>query len=187
MRLGSGRPIPERFWKNVQKTDGCWLWTGTVSSRGKYGTLCWAYGNKPIRAHRLSWLLHKGPIPNELCVLHHCDNRLCVRPSHLFLGTRKDNYHDMARKGRRPPYLGQFDGSKACNAKLTEGKVLRAKELYRNGKKTMSEMAREYGVNCWTLRAAVLGIQWKFLSTAENTPPIVHRTERKYLLTSGVN
>ena len=96
------RPLSDRFWPHVIKTEICWLWIG--QKRGKYGyQYCGGGAKHPIMksAHHLSWEIHNGPIPDELWVLHHCDVPLCVRPDHLFLGTAKDNAEDRDRKGRR--------------------------------------------------------------------------------------
>jgi hypothetical protein len=81
------------FWKSVDKSGPCWIWTGHRNNRG-YGTLGKNY------AHRYSYEKCCGPIPRGLCVLHRCDNPPCVRPDHLFLGTRKDNALDMSAKRR---------------------------------------------------------------------------------------
>ena len=92
----------ERFWEKVKKTSGCWLWTGTVS-RG-YGNL--RVGSlrdgtrRKVLAPRFSYELVHGPIEDGMFVCHHCDNRRCVRPDHLFLGTNSDNIKDCVAKGK---------------------------------------------------------------------------------------
>jgi len=92
-------PLDDRFWGKIKKqTSGCWEWKGNISSSG-YGLL--SYKGKNIGSHILSWILHNGEIENNLWVLHKCDNRKCVNPKHLFLGTRQDNMDDMVRKGRQ--------------------------------------------------------------------------------------
>jgi hypothetical protein len=89
----------DRFWGKVKKTDGCWVWTA--------GRDNWGYGQfnrktpkgwQPIKAHRWAWIERNGQ--TELCLLHRCDNRVCVRPDHLFTGTRRDNALDRDAKGR---------------------------------------------------------------------------------------
>lgn len=90
-----------RFWAKVEKSEGCWNWrAATVRGYGEF-----RIGGRsvsPMYAHRVSWTMANGPIPVGLLVLHHCDNRRCVRPSHLFLGTVADNAQDASRKGRLP-------------------------------------------------------------------------------------
>ena len=94
-------PLAERFWSRVEFTDGCWLWTGTtVDKERPYGSI-WAYGKYEL-AHRVSWRLHYGEIPEGRHVCHHCDNPRCVRPDHLFVGTNQENMLDASRKGRLP-------------------------------------------------------------------------------------
>lgn len=78
--------------------NGCWEWQGALAQG--YGLLHIRKGNHK-KAHRLSWEIFKGPIPKDLCVCHHCDNRKCFNPDHLFLGTQKMNMKDMSEKGRR--------------------------------------------------------------------------------------
>ena len=96
---GRTQSIEDRFWKNVYKTEHCWFWIGYTSKDG-YGKMShYPKHGCAMRSHRASWIIHKGPIPASVNVLHHCDNRLCVRPTHLFLGTHLQNTKDRVSKG----------------------------------------------------------------------------------------
>lgn len=97
---------------------------------------------KSIKAHRFSWELHNGPIPDGLKVLHKCDVRHCVNPDHLFLGTIKDNVDDMIQKGRKVILKGQDNP----RAKLTNNQVLQIKEELKTEKRH-ADIAKEYGVS----------------------------------------
>lgn len=88
--------IEQRYWRHVVAGPGCWGWDSSTSHG--YGRLSGRGG--VVLAHRLSWEIHHGPIPEGKCVLHHCDNRACSRPDHLFLGTKLDNIRDARDKGR---------------------------------------------------------------------------------------
>lgn len=93
-------PWQERFWSKVQKGEGCWEWQGR---RFPFGYGAFYLEGQWNGAHRASWRVHFGEIPDGLWVLHRCDNPPCVRPDHLFLGTHLDNVRDMCRKGRKRP------------------------------------------------------------------------------------
>lgn len=111
MKFQQQEMFPEwlpKFQAKVRKTATCWLWTGAKSEFG-YGNV--RINKKYLRAHRVSYELANGPIPEDMCVLHRCDTPACVNPDHLFLGTLKDNSHDMWRKGRGNPPAGKRHGS----------------------------------------------------------------------------
>jgi len=107
------RSLERRFWSKVNKNGPiqphcpevgpCWVWTASCAKSG-YGQL--NVDGVPVGAHRLSWKLHNGPIPDGIEVLHKCDHKPCIRPEHLFLGTQAENMADMAAKGRAPSKPG---------------------------------------------------------------------------------
>jgi hypothetical protein len=99
--MNASETAKERFWSKVKKDteDKCWPWIGARSQRGKgYGE--YFLGGKLCQAHRIAWGFAKGEIPEGMCILHKCDNRACVNPNHLFVGTHSDNIVDMVKKGR---------------------------------------------------------------------------------------
>ena len=149
------KPVAEKFWRHVEKTDGCWNWTGYLRANG-YGQFTVVQGDAPRLAHRVAWELTNGDIPEGGCCLHSCDNRRCVNPSHIFLGTRADNMADMHIKGRNK----QPQGDAHVFAKLTREGVLDICTRLAAGERAVL-LAQEYGVtrgliynvknrNCWT-------------------------------------
>jgi hypothetical protein len=127
------RPAGARFWEKVRKGAGCWEWTGGVSSRG-YGTF-WG-GDKYVTAHRWAYM-HEVGDPGSRMVLHRCDNRRCVNPAHLFLGTAGDNSLDMVEKRR------QTFGERNPRAKLNEKQV----RAIRADAAPAAEIAAMFGVH----------------------------------------
>lgn len=133
--------ITSRFWSKVDKrnSDECWEWTGARASNG-YGNFAIHSGDFE-KVHRMSWMIEHGPIPDGLCVCHECDNRACVNPDHLWLGTIRDNNQDAVNKGRTRVVFGS-DNQKA---KLNETDVRRIRQLLSEGY-THRKIAAEYGV-----------------------------------------
>ena len=114
---------PEKIWDYIDmgEPDVCWVWLRGRRSDG-YGIL-YLPGGKQVRAHRLSYELSSGKIPDGLFVLHKCDNPPCCNPNHLFIGTQADNLRDMIEKGRRGKTgykPGSQIGEKNYGSKLTE-------------------------------------------------------------------
>lgn len=152
-----------RFWSRVRfrKGNECWEWTG---SRGGVG-----YGNircrdgMPRSAHRISYEVFHGPIPPGMFVCHHCDNRRCVNPSHLFLGTPKDNVADMLSKGRGrfPGPKRQARGVRHGRHKLSPAQVEEIRKRYAAGGVTQEALGREYGVSGAHVCGIVKGRFWK--------------------------
>lgn len=145
----SGHP---RIWRKIKWEGRCLIWTGTVNYGG-YGQVS-IDGRKRL-LHRLSWETARGPIPDGLWVLHKCDNRRCVRMSHLFLGTHADNMADCVRKGR------QRKGTVIECAKLDDDKVRQIRDLYSRGGISHAKLGLAYGVDAKAIANAVNRRTWK--------------------------
>jgi len=131
----------DRFWGQVSKTDRCWNWTGHKNGPEpgrEHGII--RVNGKEVRVHRLSYMIHIGPIPDGYFVCHRCDNALCVNPAHLFVGTHNDNMADMVQK-RRSTW-----GSRNPNAKLNDNIASKMKEMLSRGIK-QGTIAAEFGVS----------------------------------------
>lgn len=126
------RPTPpsSRFWSKVDRRsdDECWQWTASNNGNG-YGIIGERVDGRQrtVYAHRLSYEMHHGEIPDGMQVCHRCDNRGCVNPAHLFVGTCADNHADMVAKGR------STSGERNTQSKLTEPDVVRIREMYADG------------------------------------------------------
>lgn len=123
----------------------CWYWYGAMHKLG-YGLMS-ALGES--KAHRISWRLHKGDIPDGLFVLHKCDVRNCVNPDHLFLGTQTDNMRDMVKKGRCRNATGR--GEDNCRSKLTNLKAQLIREEFARGGIMQIELAKKYNLSPMTI------------------------------------
>lgn len=143
----------ERF--SVKKESGCTEWIGHIEKTG-YGSL--RFKNKRIKAHRASWIAHKGEIPEGLLVCHHCDNRKCINPDHLFIGTQYDNIQDMKRKNR-DKFVGEDNG----RAVLTEVGVIDILKHKESGVLTRADLARKYNVSWDTIASIWKGTKWKHI------------------------
>ena len=155
------RPIAERFWEKVDK-DGpihpvlgtaCWLWTASLHTKG-YGQIF--FDGKMTKAHRVSWVLHNGPIPDDLHTLHHCDVRACVRIDHIFLGTNAENNADMYAKGRGINLSGSANGK----AVLTEQLIPIIRQRAAEGA-TPDAIAEECGASIHAIKHVLRGNTWR--------------------------
>lgn len=147
-----------RFWQYVDKSAECWRWTGATNR--KYGHF--SIRHERIYAHRFVYEVFFGTVPGGLFVCHHCDNPLCVNPSHLFVGSPKDNSRDMASKGRaglqRHPERAR--GENNGRAKLGNSDIQRIRE-YRAGGKTQIQIARLLGVSRSAVSHVLNGHTWR--------------------------
>lgn len=141
--------VEARFWPKVERSDdGCWRWIGATDAYG-YGYIqSKRVGQVPRvknwKAHRVSWeIAHERLVPVGMFVLHHCDNPPCVNPAHLYVGTKRDNARDRARRGRGRESR-QF-GEANPKAKLTDADVLAIRSAYDDGA-TQDALAAQYGV-----------------------------------------
>lgn len=146
------QPLHHRFWKNVHKTDTCWNWIGAIQ-KGGYGTIELNYHS--LKAHRVSYEIHFGQIPKGRFVCHHCDNRRCVNPNHLFLGNPSINGADAASKDRMP------FGNRHIWSKLKESNIPFIRSALRFKTATGPELARKFGVHHTVIYHAARGITWK--------------------------
>jgi len=152
-----------RFWSKVDRRgpDECWLWQGTIGScspntplrYGEFG-VCANGGQLSYRAHRLSWMLANGQIPNDKIIMHKCDVPLCVNPFHLQLGTPLENARDRDSKQRCP------EGEDHYDSRLTNAEVL---EIFDDKQSSNSALARRFGVHHTNIMKIRQGRYWKRL------------------------
>lgn len=149
------KTLEEKFWERVDK-DGpihpykpelgkCWLWTGQLNNKeSPYGAVY--HGGKRVKAHRISYIIHHGVIPDGKMILHSCDRHHCTNPNHLYAGDQFDNMKDAASRER-------------LSTKLNAQQVDEIRGLFR----TISNraIARQFGVTEWCIRRIVNGVGWK--------------------------
>lgn len=176
-------PIERRFWKHVDRRGPgeCWPWLGFLSASG-YGRLREGGRNGQMwMAHRFSYVLHFGPIPDGdgyhgLCVCHRCDNPRCVNPAHLFLGTFQDNVDDRVRKDRSARVTGLANGAHTHPEKVARGsshyaakltdeqvKAIRAVKPAERVHETADQIAAQYGISHSHVIKLWYGYKWKHL------------------------
>lgn len=158
--------IINRFWEKVSKADhplDCWEWIAAGRGLG-YG--CLKIAGRVYDSHRLSWLIHFGDIPTGQYVCHKCDNRRCVRPDHLFLGTPQNNFDDMRSKGRERRAVGE-----RCHAaKITADIVTQIRTLALDPSLSYTDIGNLFGIERTTAAQIARGRAWKHVET-----PIVIR------------
>lgn len=155
---GLNAPLSVRFWKYLAPGafNECWLWQGCTNPGG-YGVIQAGRAQRTIfLAHRVSWELHNGPIPNGLDCLHECDNPPCCNPHHLFLGDDAANMADKIMKGRHPR------GESCSYAKLTEDQVKEIRTLSAQGVER-TEIAKRFGINRSHVRDIANRKIWKHI------------------------
>lgn len=159
----------EKFWKRVNKTEGCWLWNSSLDA---YGYGAFRVDGLRIRAHRASWEIAHGKKP-RLWVLHKCDNPQCVRPSHLFQGTRQDNIMDAKEKGRIQSGTQHWTqrmteklaiGSRHGQSKLAVGDVNRIRQLHFVKGLSQRNLASMFSVKRGTIWALLAGKTWRHVA-----------------------
>lgn len=155
---GPVRPLSERFWEKVdiRGKDECWEWMASLHKDG--------YGNfRGTLSHIVSWRLSNGDFQKGMYVCHKCDNRSCVNPNHLFLGTQLDNMRDMVNKGRGKDHNGENNPK----AKLKEKDVLEIYRLHNSGTSSY-KIAKIYNVTQTAISYIVKGKSWKNLWETSN-------------------
>ncbi len=154
--MNPNKNIPEDVWKRIDKKSDneCWEWMGPITGRG-YGSI--SIDCKECAVHRLVYELIIGFIPNGLCVLHHCDNKKCCNPSHLWLGTNQDNVNDRDNKQRQ--CLGEKNGQ----AKLNQNDVRDIRRIYDGKINTFTILGKKYGVHISTIKSIIYRTNWKHI------------------------
>lgn len=143
-----------------EPNSGCWLWIGALSRTG-YGAFS-LIGHKGVPAHRAAWILFRGEIPAGLCVCHRRDNRICVNPDHMFLGSHRENMLDCLRKGRfvTERMLASRRGERHGRAKITASDVTDIRNAYAAGEMPLKISSR-YNISAATISNIVARRKWR--------------------------
>jgi len=141
----------KRFWSKVARTRGCWRWLASKDCNG-YGRV--GVGHEVTRAHRIAWMMQNRPVDSDVLICHRCDNPSCVRPSHLFSGTHKDNLSDAASKDRTA------FGERHPMAVISEAKVRAIRALHLSGF-TREEIAPLFGVSPRHVSKVARSYSWR--------------------------
>lgn len=154
-------PIKKRFWNKVDKKgpNDCWLWKANKINNkyGSFGIFNEKGQFRNTTAHRVSYLLKHGHIPNKFDICHTCDNPPCVNPKHLFSGSRKENMKDACTKGRMQK------GEAHYKAKLTESQVIKIRNEHIPYKFSFKKLAKRYNVSYRTIRVIIERKAWKHI------------------------
>ena len=149
----------DRFWKyvNISSEIDCWNW----NSKKPDNYPSFRIKENMWGAHRVSWMIKNGFDPGEFHVLHTCDNKICVNPNHLVIGTHQDNMKDMLNKKRNN--WKSFPGEKNLSSKLTDQQVIEIRDRIKNGEKNV-RLAEEFDIHHQTISRIKLGKVWKHLN-----------------------
>lgn len=148
----------------IDEITGCWNFTGTKDKNG-YGRFTVKSITRSSRAHRLSYLLFVGNIPEGMCVCHHCDNPSCVNPNHLFLGTIRDNNLDKTIKNRVPKGTDhKHHGTNHPSSKINEETVKSIRKSFDEEHKSLAQLSRDYNLKQGHIRKIIKRITWKWLN-----------------------
>lgn len=177
--MPASRPLEERFWEKVDKQGPagpyvdtpCWMWTASRSKRG-YGQIG-VTASKCQPAHRVSWEIRHGKIPQGLHVLHKCHNTSCVNPDHLYLGTVQDNADDRVQAGR----VSALKGSKHPNSILSESDVLEIIRL-RSLDTPYTHIAKQFNTTATNISDICLGRSWLHVDRSSLKPVLARQGAR---------